>query len=171
MVRRAPGGIRILTRCALVLLLALASACAGSPGRRGGTDGAAPEAGAGGEGALKPWETYVRNPTELRADEVTALLPARWGEDVELRGLSAGFTENEDGWRTWRGTGDCRLALYDLKIRAKKLTVTLVPGPGEPEVILQAEGNVVLAHVSKGIGNLSEGVEFLHIRNDKRLER
>lgn len=165
MVRVPPAGLRAPRLLTLLVLLA-AAACAGDGPRRGGTAGGA----AADPESRAPWETYVRNPTEIRAREVTALFPARWEDDLEVSGLSSGFTENEAGWRTWKGTGDCRLSLFALKIRANRLTVTLVPGEGEPEVILQAEGNVILAHVSRGIGNLSDEIEFLHIRNDKRLE-
>jgi hypothetical protein len=150
---------------AVVLVLLLLSACAGTA-PPGGTAPKAPP-----EKSIEPYEQYVKNPTEIRADDVKAVLPAKWAGDLHLTGLSEGFTDRPGGRREWTGTGDCRLELFALRIRAKKLTVTLVPDQPAPEVLLSAEGNVVVAHVSHGVGNLTEGKKLVVIRNDRTIER
>jgi hypothetical protein len=149
-----------MRRLAIAALL-LVAACGTT---RGGAGGAAdaPE--------IPPWQVYVKNPTEIRSGKFTAILPARWESDLTVSGLSDGWKER-DGKKSWSGTGDCHLKLFRLDVKCHQLTVTLVPDQPEPEVLLTAEDHVVLAHVSKRIGNLSQDLEFLLIRNDRRMER
>lgn len=166
-------------RRAAVLFAAIlaggALAACGTPNGGGGAPGGGGGTGRSGgaekpERRLAPWETYVRSPTEIRADEVRVVAPDFLRSDLKLSGLSAGFAE-KDGATTWEGTGECRLELFELEVRCRKLVVSLLPVSGEPEFLLTATGPVILAHVSGGIGNLSENLDFLMIRNDRRLER
>ncbi len=98
------------------------------------------------------------------------ILPRTYEDEIEVQGLSAGWRDS-GGKRVWEGTGDCRLEILALEIRARALTVTLVPVQEEPEVLIQATGNVSYRHAVKGVANMKDGLEFLMITNNTVLER
>jgi hypothetical protein len=145
----------------LVLLAAAAASCSGG-GRR--------EPDGPGEGPVPAYETYVKNPTEIRAEEVRAIFPAAYSEKISLTGLSDGWRE-EEGSRVWEGSGSCSLSLHRLKVSCRALTVTLVEEQKEPEVMIQATGDVYIGHGVRSVATYAEHLSFLLLRNDRRLER
>ena len=72
-----------------------------------------------------------------------------------------------DGKSTWEGSGDVLLEVRSLKIHCKQLTVTLVPPGDDPEVVINAVGNVSLAQQVRGIGSWFEDLSFLIINNER----
>lgn len=116
-----------------------------------------------------PYERFLVNPTEVRAEEVRFLAPAACEAEIRLSGLTSGWREGPGG-RTWEGTGDCRLTLRALSVGCRRLTVTLVPS-GEPEVLLSAEGAVAWSHTVRGVTTFAEDLSLLVLRNDRSLER
>ena len=151
---------------AIVLLGLLAGACNATPPDWTPPEGAPPEA----SGPIPKHETFLRNPTAIRADSVRVILPASYSTKLEVSGLSDGWKSDAE-LRVWEGTGDCRLALLLLHIRCGELSVTLVNREQEPEVVVQARGNVDMEHVVRGVVTRSDGVTLLMLRNEKRFER
>ncbi len=115
-------------------------------------------------------ETFLRHPTEVRAEEVRVLLPGYLADRIGVEGLSEGFREGPGGW-IWEGTGDCVLRVLSLVVRASRLTVTVAPEGSRPEFMLAAEGDVRFAHSVRGVGSLAEGLHFLLLRDDRSLEK
>jgi hypothetical protein len=153
---------RILGTPGMLVLVLLASCATGSgDSARSGGPGDSPD-----EPKLEKYENYIENPTEIVGDEVTVILPDIYGDDLVVKGLSTGWTE-ENGKRTWEGSGECRLELRSLRIRCKELTVTLVPIDEDPEVVIQASGNVSLAQQVKGVGSWFDNLRLLMIRNER----
>ncbi len=149
-------------RCAaLLLLLAVSASCQSKPNstpeRR-----PAPEEGP----KLEKYQHAIENPTEIVGDEVTVILPDFYADELHLEGLSSGWIA-ADGKSTWEGSGDCVLQVRSLVIHCKILTVTLVPPGDDPEVLIQANGNVSLAQQVRGIGSWFENLILLMIRNDR----
>jgi hypothetical protein len=118
----------------------------------------------------KPHETFLANPTRIEATSVRLLLPAGYRDAIRLSGLSGGWMRDGE-IETWEGTGACELDLLSLSVRCRELSVTLRHPSGEPEVMIQAEGEVRWSHAVRGIGSATEGVSFLMLRNDRSLER
>lgn len=148
-------------RSAALLLLIVVTACASNPSTTP-EPRPAPEEGP----KLKKYQHAIENPTEITGDEVTVILPDLYADDIELTGLGSGWML-EDGTSTWEGTGDCSLAVRSLRIHCNELTVTLVPAGDEPEVMIQASGNVSFAQQVRGVGSWFENLVLLTIRNDR----
>ena len=150
----------------VLFLAVLVAGCASSG------DGS-PETSRGGEreaARIERHETYIRNPTRVDGDAVIVILPAGYRESVTVQGLSEGWRE-EKGRIIWAGSGICLLELDQLGIRARRsLKVTLKEGQLEPEVTIQASGNVSMLHSVRGVGNSISGAEFLLLVNDRSLE-
>jgi hypothetical protein len=117
-----------------------------------------------------PHETFLANPTRIEAESVRILLPVAYRRDLRVSGLSAGF-RSDGPVETWEGTGACEFDLLALAVRCRSLHVTLCPPSGEPEVVIQAEGDVSWSHVVRGLGSEAEGLSFLMLRNDRSLVR
>ena len=119
---------------------------------------------------LPPHEVYLRRPTTITGDEAHVILPRTYEDEVDVSGLSAGWRD-VGGKRTWEGSGDCRLEILSLVVSARALNVTLVPVAEEPEVTIQATGNVSYRHSVKGVVNMKDGLDLLMNTNNIVLER
>jgi len=148
-------------RVAAILLLVALASCQSRPNITP-EPRPAPEAGP----KLEKYQYSIENPTEIVCDEATVILPDFYADDVQLEGLGSGWLP-ADGKRTWEGSGDCVLRVRSLKIYCKALTVTLVPPGDDPEVLIQASGDVSLAQQVRGIGSWFEDLILLTIRNDR----
>lgn len=150
----------------VLFLAVLAAGCASG-------NGVAPEeprGGGSGGSRIERHETYIRNPTRVDGDAVLVILPVGYRENVAVQGLSEGWRE-EGGLTTWTGAGICLLELDRLGIRARRsLKVTLKDGQEEPEVTIQASGNVSMLHSVRGVGSSVNGADFLLLVNDRSLE-
>jgi len=164
--------MRTLTVVLLALLLA---ACqTGSKKKaRGGAEGdpadGSAKAGAPAEPEI-PHERFLANPTVVKARSIQAILPAVYRDEIRTKGLSAGWREM-DGRRVWEGSGEVEVRLRSLVLSGPSVTVTLVSGQPEPEVLIQASGDVSFGHVWRGLRTAWEGKAFLMIRNDRWVEK
>jgi hypothetical protein len=131
-----------------------------------GCSSAPPEAPEPVETEPERYEHYIRYPTEIVGDRAVVILPEFYGPDLSVAGMGAGWVE-EEGKRSIEVSGDCLLTLFGLTIRCRVLSATLVPVAEEPEVLIQASGDVSLAHQVKGVGSWFEHLRLLTIRNER----
>jgi hypothetical protein len=148
-----------------LILVALLAACAGDGSQR--KEGGSP-ADATKAPAVPKHEYYLRYPTRIEAEELVAILPAGYGKNIEVKGLSTGWKRAGDR-RVWEGAGGVDLRILSFTARVRKLTLTLVPDGPDPEVIFQATGNVRLVRAVKGVGEAEVDLDSVLINNDKRL--
>jgi len=166
------GSRKTVLLLALVLVLA---ACQSGSGRNTG-NGAGKKAAGGAANDAEPkepevpHERFLANPTVVRARSIQVILPAAYRDEIETEGLSAGWQEL-NGRRVWEGSGEVEVRLRKLVLTGPSVTVTLVEDQPEPEVMIQATGDVSFGHLSKGLSTQWEGKAFLMIRNDRWVEQ